>query len=131
MIVNERSLQEEMEKSKELLKLKDDFDGEGSPHYDEETLKRTWEFLKLYEEKLQENNKKLEVPDIGPGPHGTIDVYWNTNDFTLLINIPVDPSKRIAYSGHEKSSKIKGGIGISEYNSELAHFMRERQTKNL
>lgn len=51
MVGNARSLQEEIERSKELLKLEDDFDGEGSPHYNEETLKRTWDFFKNVQRK--------------------------------------------------------------------------------
>lgn len=37
---------------------------------------------------LRDNCNGLPAPDIGPGPDGSIDLYWNLPNIELLINVP-------------------------------------------
>ena len=72
--------------ARKYLKYEDNWDGEGSPIYKEETLKRVESFLKLY----IKFNKKLPLPNILPGPGGSFDLCWKHLNFDILMNVPED-----------------------------------------
>src|SRR5579862_643028 len=80
-----------IEKSRAILQLKEDWDGEGSPGYTEDTWNRATSFLlanalRLWEEK----GIVINAPAVHNGPEGSIDLYWGTSERKLLINLPAD-----------------------------------------
>jgi hypothetical protein len=78
-------------KSKYILGLEDGWDGENGKTYKVETWKRAVVFLSKYATKLY---KKFEIiipaPHIYHGPVGSIDIYWENENFNLLLNVPED-----------------------------------------
>lgn len=92
-----------------LLKLPENFDDEGSPSYSYQTLTNTADFLtKLWQVMLDNNLKEIPVPEVLPGPNGTIDILWETGKFDLLINISTGEVPDIDYYGRMGEYEIEG-----------------------
>src|SRR3989442_5063858 len=65
--------------SKQILELGPNWDDAGSPPYEEETWKRAVEFLENHGEWFwQLHGSPMPVPNIDPGPDGSIDIHWKT-----------------------------------------------------
>jgi hypothetical protein len=57
------------------------------------------------------------APRIGPGPNGSVDLYWKEKDWELLINIPADSGKMATFYGDDYGSqKIKGSFSPNSFN---------------
>ena|SRR5579863_1747211 len=77
-----------IEKSRWMLELEDDWDGEGSPAYSTETWRRAASFLLKNALSLwQDRGARIDAPALHNGPEGSIDIYWETADRKLLINV--------------------------------------------
>jgi len=110
-------LKESIESSKQLLKLGDDWDGEGSLGYSESTLNRAIKFLTDNAVQFWKDNAVwVSAPEICPGPDGSIDLLWKLADRELLINIPIDENEPASYYGDDsKNNNItKGKLNLSE-----------------
>jgi len=110
------SLEKAISDSRQLLELEDDWDGEGSLGYSENTLNKAIKFL-------EENAKNyfrssgiwVTTPDICPGPNGSIDLLWKLLDRELLINIPVTENGLANYYGDDLGiNTIKGKLDLTE-----------------
>src|SRR5262245_7329836 len=111
-------LLEAIKESGSILNLEHDWDGEGSSTYDESTWIRATNFLKTNALSLSNNSGlHIPIPEIDPGPHGSIDLHWRTRSRELLINIPHDPNQLAGYYGDNfADEKIKGKLNTSEEN---------------
>src|SRR5438270_12002922 len=84
---------EVFESSRHLLTLADDWDGNGGGAFTEDHWRSMIRFIADNVAWLWERRgMTIEAPDISPGPGQTIDVYWQTNNFEMLLNIPADQS---------------------------------------
>jgi len=61
---------------------------------------------------------------IGPADHGSIDLYWEKADRTLLINFPAMESVA-NYYGKKPKSEISGRFDPSEARAELALWLAD------
>jgi len=111
--------------SKSILRLESDFDGRGSPHYSEATWQRAVQFVRLqWEEYARLFGEPMPLPELQPGPHGSIDVYWKTPDFDLLVNIPADPKKEAEFSGDRNGKrKFDGTLDPARPNRGLVSWL--------
>lgn len=118
-------LEAEIERSKEILELQDDWDGEGAVGYSPATLDRAILFLKEHRAGLWRSyGSRLPVPTIGPGPVGSIDLYWKQRDWELLINIPADIQESATFYGNKYGSqKIKGAFDPAKFTSAIAVWL--------
>lgn len=80
-----------------LLALEEDWDGEGAPAYQEETIEVAADFL--YE--LVEKSEVLEATQVRilPASEGSIDLHWKSARFELLVNFHPDGS--VSYYGDD------------------------------
>jgi hypothetical protein len=117
----DRELSLVIEDSRTILELKDDFDGEGSAGYKRETWEHAVEFIRNCARHLWETDHVIiDIPDIQPGPHGSIDIHWETEDYELLLNIPMNKRENITYYGDNYSDvKVKGSFSSNGNGSEL------------
>ncbi len=100
----------EIEKSKYVLDLEDDWDDEGSITYKPATWIRAVKFIADYAKwVLEEASIVLSTPRISPGPNGSIDVLWKNNNFRLLINIPEDRQKQASFYGDDYGQEVIEG----------------------
>jgi hypothetical protein len=117
----------EIERSKKLLDLKPDWDGEGSPAYSKEVWQRATNFLDRYAHHLfSSHDIIIPAPKINPGPDGSIDVHWKTPQFELLLNFPADPRLPAGFYGDDHGLlSIKGKMKTDGYNQGLLLWLME------
>ncbi|NVM27405.1 MAG: hypothetical protein HWN65_01075 [Candidatus Helarchaeota archaeon] len=109
-----------------ILNLENDWDGENSIGYKEETLDRTINFIKNISKKFWIDFKFImEIPDIFPGTKGDIDIDWKLDTFQLLLTIPQDPNKPTAFYGDDYGiNKIKGTFDIKKLDSVIVPWLK-------
>jgi hypothetical protein len=122
-----RDISEAIKKSRDILKLGDDWDGENSPAYREETWSRATNFLWSQAEWFWDRyGMVFDAPRIAPGPNGSIDIHWKTEAAELLINIPVDKKTHITFYGDTKAgSHISGSMKDSDHNRGIWFWLKE------
>ena len=113
-----QAIAREIEASRSILDLPDNWDDQGSAGYTEAVWMRATDFLMRHAKWLYERHcLSVEAPDIGPGPEGSIDLHWRTDEYELLINIPASPQKPAGFYGDDYGKAvIKGTLdtaGIS------------------
>src|SRR5580658_1862220 len=121
------NISEEIERSREILKLPEDWDGEGSVGYSEDTWVRVrdfvWNQAKAYWER---HHRAIDCPRIEPGPNGRIDIHWKTNTSELLINVPVNRDESLSFYGDTKAgSHIKGSLKDSDYKQAMWLWLQD------
>ena len=119
-------LQTEIESAQEkLTALADNWDGEGSAGYKRETLNNAEEFLMSQDRLLRETWKmSLPVPQINPGPDGSIDLFWNPPTWELLVNVPARANEAASFYGEDHTGhNIKGSFDTSEFNLGLITWL--------
>ncbi len=124
---DETKLNDMINESRSILQLQDDFDGNGSPRYSESTWERAiWFVRSQWEEYARVTDAPMPVPRISPGPHGSIDVLWETEEFDLLVNIPANPEQEAEYSGDSNGKrKFDGTLDPTLPNRGLVDWLAE------
>ena len=107
-----------IEQARRILELSDNWDGEGSPGYSEDTFNRATTFLTTHARWLWESHcVRLPVPMIGPGPDGTVDLHWKEPSRELLVNIPADANEMATFYGDNYGTqKISGSVDPNNFN---------------
>ncbi|KKN41900.1 hypothetical protein LCGC14_0718650 [marine sediment metagenome] len=115
-------------KVEEILKLKDNWDGEGSKAYNQETLTRSKNFLiSLVESFWIIYQLELDIPMIFPGINGDIDLEWKNNKFQLLISIPEDKNELAGlYGNNYGEDEIKLDFDINILNPMLISWLKRQ-----
>ena len=101
----------EIEASRALSILADDWDEAGSPGYAEETWRRAVGFLVWIATRLWEDHgDAVAEVDVLPGSRGNVDFEIRLPDRRLLVSVPVDSSAPVRYFGQgaAETDKIKG-----------------------
>jgi len=109
-------------KTKYILALEKNWDGEGAERYNESTLKDSINFLIVYALWIsKKHNSKVFVPKITHGPEGSIDIIWEENDYRLVINIEKGGEKASFYydNGKNLSQFIEGSFDVDNCNFKL------------
>jgi len=102
--------------SRAILEWPDNWDGEGSPRYDDVTWNRAAAFVRDNAIRLWEDKGKLmEAPDIQPGALGRIVIEWSVGDRELIVVIPADAKEQAEFYGHddERTITIKGELNTT------------------
>lgn len=114
------SVFEAIEESRSMLHWPNNWDGEGSPSYDEATWNRVATFLKNAAIRLWEDEGKvMEAPDIQPGAEGRIVIEWSIDDRDLVLAIPTHAEEQAEFYGHDRDRTIaiKGKLDITSPQS--------------
>jgi hypothetical protein len=116
-----------IQKSRWMLELEDDWDGEGNPGYSEATWSRAVRFLLRNALSLwQERGVSVSAPAIHNGPEGNIDIYWETSKRSRLINVPAKSDEPASFYGHDAQGKeVKGTLDLSDTNQWLMMWQME------
>ena len=91
------------EAKERLLALEDNWDGEGAPAYCEQTIEAAAGFF--YQ--LVEKSELATQVRILPASEGSIDLYWKTAQFELLVNFHPDGS--VSYYGDDYCENVIQG----------------------
>lgn len=118
----------EIERSRSLLELADDWDEAGSPGYEEETWRRAVDLMvRIATHTWKEHRVRVESVDIVPGANGSIGLEWRVPGHELLINVPADPAQEALYYGDDGDGggKQKGTFRTEKPNRWLSMWMAE------
>ena len=121
-------IEEEIQRSRKILDLEEDWDGDGACAYAKETWQKAVFFLRNLIDGLPEYALDIEaseelIPEILPGPNGSIDLEWEADRFDLLINIPKDGELASYYGDDYGENQIKGNLNISAPNPAFFFFL--------
>ena len=110
-----------------MLKWSDNWDGEGSPAYAEGTWTRARDFLLANSTRLwQQRHIEAQVPQVLPGPDGSIDIHWQVGTRELLLNVPADQDAPATYYGDSQMGEVvKGHMVLSRPNEWLLFWLAE------
>lgn len=101
-----------------VLSLGDNWDDEDSPGYSSGTLDRAKRFARHF-------LATGAIPEILPGPQGSLDIRWKNGALELLANVPADPSLPASYYGDDGDgrSAIRGACDPWQADSELKRWL--------
>ena len=113
-----KDLADQIEKSKYILGLGDDWDENGAVGYTKETFIQAIQFLTNYALwSFNEHGRIVDTPDILPGADGTIDLLWEKMDYDLLLTISVYPKSTGQFYGDDKNAtKISGEFPLEDFS---------------
>ena len=114
--------------SRKLLDLEADWDDNGASPYSEETWARATKFLASHADwALQRDGVLIPAPAVLPGPDGSIDLHWKTQDYELLVNIPASVEEPGNFYGDDYTSLcIKGTFDPAVPNRGLITWLTDR-----
>jgi hypothetical protein len=120
-------LAEAIERSREILRLEDDWDGEGSPAYREADWQRAVCFLLAGAAGLHEQHGLVAItPQIFNGPDGSIELLWEHQSRRLLLNVPAGDGQVTLY-GRDASApdrfEVKGALDPTAPDHRFAILM--------
>ena len=107
---NLHEIQAALQEARTMSSWGDNWDGQGSPGYSKATLERAAAFLVQSTRELwQRHQRVVPVPQIEPGPDGSVDFHWQAGDRELLLNLPSDPNEMVDFYGDSSAGEsIKG-----------------------
>ena len=113
-------LQQAIEDSRTILELELDPDN-GDIACSEQTWKRAVEFLRRNAKWVWDTcSRVVDLPEILPGPDGSIDLHWDYPTYEMLINIPADPNAKAGFYGDDRGEmSIKGKFDSNTFNHGL------------
>ena len=117
-----REIESAIRESKRILQIEVAPDDGIDAPYREETWKRATRLLcQLGDLFWSETSSLIPVPSIGPADSGSIDLFWELGDLTLLINVPADDATTVTFYGRRfKGSKLSGSL--SQADTEPSHL---------
>lgn len=117
-----QELENTINESNSILELEVSPDAGIDAPYTEETLRRAVQLLREVAETFwNATGSHSSVPSIGPAEAGSIDLFWELSDVTLLINVPADAVKNATYYGRRQSGSKTSGL-IAPGDLEVRHL---------
>ncbi len=122
-------IREAIERSKRILALPNNWDGESSERYDVRTWERASTFLRRHAQLARDvNRESTGVPTISPADQGSIDLHWTFPDGQLLINVPRDAGAQGTFFGRSsRGESISGYVDLDNPNPRLLVWLKERK----
>lgn len=103
-------LRAEIESSKNILELKEGWEGKGSKGYKIETWRKLESFLiNLNRRANLQYTFQLKTPQIYPGTDGGIDLHWKEDNYELFLSIPEEDDDVISYYGDDYGNYVLEG----------------------
>jgi hypothetical protein len=119
------SIFEAVEKSKYILELTENWDGEDAARYDFDVWKKSVLFISKLSVKIFTNfGQIVKTPKIYHGPNGSVDIYWENESFNLLINIP-ETGMATFYGDNYQNNKIEGSFEPATISLNIFPFLIE------
>ncbi|WP_294958425.1 hypothetical protein [uncultured Flavobacterium sp.] len=118
--IEDRLFDEEIEKSKYIYGLEDDWDENNSQGYTYENWQMAIQFVIRFRVWIRENlSKGIQVPKIYHGPQGSIDILWEETDVKIYYNIDGINNKGSFYSYYGEAQKSGGEFELNEFDFNL------------
>jgi hypothetical protein len=115
----------EIDDSRQLLRLADDWDDAGSSGYAEPTWERATRFLVEAVTRLwRDHGIAVDGVDLFPGSRGNIDVEMRTAGRRLLVSVPADAAISARYLGQAQTGgTIKGTFDLDRPDDRLLGWL--------
>lgn len=111
------SLQKSIEKSKYILDLQANWDGEDAEAYTQNVWIKAVSFLCEFSIDIHNTFGKTPVtPNIYHGPEGSIDILWKTDNLNLLLNIPKDDQAATFSGENSLGQQYEGSLNPNNYS---------------
>lgn len=127
-----KPIYDEIENSKELLLLEEDWDGMGAKAPNKEIYDASIDFLMMYIHHLASRRVFIETPEINLCPNQSIDLSWRAKNARMLINIRKDEQSVIKafYYGDniDNLNPIQGSVELDSVTY-LAMWMQDNLRK--
>ena len=110
--------------SESILELENDWDDNGSLKYEIQTWKATILFIIDYSVTLLNDfNTTIDKPKIYNGPSGSIDILWEYDTYTFLVNIAKDGLNASFYADNTiNTQRIRGEFKLKRFKKTLIPF---------
>lgn len=120
----DHELRAEIDRAKQMLEIVESEDEE-YPIVSLGALSRAIEFLKAQSTKFRKTlGVSAPVPNIGPGPEGSVDLHWKRESWELLVNIPADAKQLATFYGDDfGAQKIKGSFDPKTSNNGIIMWL--------
>jgi len=123
-------LVEEINDSKKILLLEDNWDYLGASSISQDLYMETIRFLLMYSMYIYENYQKtvIQSPEINPCSNGTIDLSWRTQKARMLINVKKKGDVFLAsFYGYYTENRLpqEGFIDMNKVDQSRALWMKE------
>jgi hypothetical protein len=118
-------MDEEIEAARYILKIENDTEADDFVPYSNITLSCATGFLRR--QMIYAHAARLigmGVPQIGPADHGSVDLFWEKSDRTLLVNFP-SSGGLVSYYGKKPKSEISGRFDPSEARADLVIWLSD------
>lgn len=112
----------EIDDSRKLLLLSDDWDDAGSPGYAEPTWARATGFLvEIVTQLWRDHDIAVDGVDVFPGSRGGIDIEVRVARRRLLVSVPADAAILARYLGQSevRGATIKGTFDLDRPDDRL------------
>jgi hypothetical protein len=112
--------------SRSILRLPDDWDEEGAVRIQERTWSKAVNLLRRAASSLYETSRqRLPVPRINACADGSVDLYWKTDQFTLLINVKKEDGVGSDFYGERSANAqdIRGPLNVDEPDFEFLNWL--------
>lgn len=113
--------------SRGIANLTDNWDGEGSPGYDEATVGRAARFLKGHWVAARRSGLDIGFPRINPADSGSLDVYWSKDDRDLLVNFPSADGPATYFGRDAEGNTFAGEIAGNGIRSDLIAWLGQQK----
>nr|WP_199000929.1 hypothetical protein [Flavobacterium sp. ASV13] len=113
-------IDKEIEKSRYIYGLEDDWDENNSPGYTYDNWLMAVRFVLSFKEWIRENlSKRIQAPKIYHGPQGSIDILWEETEVKIYYNIDGANNKGSFYSHYGETQKSGGEFELNEFDFNL------------
>lgn len=120
-----RAMEEEIEAAQFIPQIENDMESDDFIPYSQTTLDRATDFLRR--QMIHAHSASvigMGVPQIGPADRGSIDLFWEKSDRTLLVNFP-SSGEAASYYGKKPKSEISGRFDPSEARADLVIWLAD------
>ncbi len=116
-----------LERSRSLITLGDDWDGEGSPGYHETTWRQAVGIVVASAAVFVEGKPGvvLPVPVIAGGQDGGIDIFWDAGTRHVMITVPQDDGP-VTFHGFDQTNAtrdVKGSLDPADSNDWIVRWL--------
>lgn len=114
-------------KSESILHLEDNWDDEGSKAYSFETWEASIKFVIEYATNLlNSHNIIIDCPKIYNAPNGSIDIFWEYDTYTFLININANGEDATFYADNSiNTQRIRGEFQVNDFKNTLLPIAKQ------
>jgi hypothetical protein len=120
-----RAMEEEIQAANYIQQIENDAEIDDFVPYSQETLSFATDFLRRQMIHAHAANMiGMGIPQIGPADHGSVDLFWEKPDRTLLVNFP-HSGEAASYYGKKRTREISGRFDPSDSLPELVIWLAD------